>query len=49
MAKVTIEMEREEFNDLLKAVDFGAEWMDENGYRDDEKKYRAIYDKLKKL
>lgn len=49
MAKVKIELERDEFNDLLKAVDFGAEWMGENAYRDDEKRFRAIYDKLKEL
>jgi hypothetical protein len=49
MEKVIIEMERDEFNDMLKAIDFGAEWMDEHGYRDDERKFRAIYDKLKEL
>lgn len=49
MEKVIIEMERDEFNDMLKAIDFGAEWMDENGYRDDERKFRAIYDKLNEL
>ena len=47
--KATIEMESEEFESLLKAIDFGAEWMNENGYSVQEKKFKAIYDKLKNL
>jgi predicted RNase H-like nuclease (RuvC/YqgF family) len=47
--KATIEMESEEFESLLKAIDFGAEWMNENGYSVQEKKFKAIYDKLKEL
>lgn len=47
--KATIEIESEEFESLLKAIDFGAEWMNENGYSVQEKKFKAIYDKLKEL
>lgn len=47
--KATIEMKSEEFESLLKAIDFGAEWMNENGYSVQEMKFRAIYDKLKEL
>ena len=47
--KTTIEMESEEFESLLKAIDFGAEWMNENGYSIQENKFRALYDKLKEL
>ena len=47
--KATIEIESEEFESLLKAIDFGAEWMNENGYSVQENKFKAIYDKLKDL
>lgn len=46
---IVIRMERKEFDDLLKAIDFGAEWMNENAYRDDEKKFRTLYEKLLKF
>ena len=44
-----IEVGRREYLLLLKAVDFGAEWMDENAYRKDEASMKKLLEKLKKV
>ncbi len=41
-----IELGRNEMYLLQKAVEFGAEWMNENGYFSEEKKMKALYEKL---
>jgi hypothetical protein len=43
----TIEMEAYEYDYLIKAVDFGATWMDENGYREEQRRYENLRDDLK--
>lgn len=43
----TIEMEAYEYDNLIKAVDFGAAWMDENGYREEQRRYENLRDDLK--
>lgn len=47
--KYIIEAGRREYLLLLEAVDFGAEWMDENGYRKDEASMKKLLDKLKNV
>ena len=47
--KYIIEAGRREYLLLLKAVDFGAEWMDENAYRKDEVSMKKLLDKLKNV
>ena len=47
--KYTIEAGRREYLLLLKAVDFGATWMDENGYRKDETSMKKLLEKLKNV
>ena len=45
--EIGIRLSDEEYNKLLEAMDYGAEWMNENGYRDEEKEYRALIEKIK--
>ena len=47
--KYTIETGSREYLLLLKAVDFGATWMDENGYYEDYRKMLILLDKLKEV
>ena len=47
--KYIIEAGRREYLLLLKAVDFGAAWMDENGYWEDEASMRKLLEKLKNV
>ena len=44
-----IEAGKREYLLLLKAVDFGAAWMDENGYSEDERNILILLEKLKKV
>ena len=43
----TIEMEAYEYDYLIKAVDFGATWMDESGYREEQRRFENLRDNLK--
>lgn len=46
--RYTIELGRREYLLLKEAVDYGATWMNENGYRKDEEKMLKLYNKLEK-
>ena len=47
--KYTIEAGRRQYLLLLKAVDFGATWMDENGYGKDEASMKKLLEKLQNV
>ena len=47
--KYIIELGRNQYYLLLKAVDFGATWMDENGYSEDFKNMLILLEKLKEV
>jgi len=46
--RYTIELGRREYLLLKEAVEYGATWMNENGYRKDEEKMLKLYNKLEK-
>ena len=44
-----IDIGKKDYELLLKALDFGATWMDENGYSEDFKNMLILLEKLKKV
>lgn len=45
----TIQLGKKQYELLLKAIDFGATWMDENGYTEDFKNMLILLEKLKEV
>ena len=43
----SIEVSRDEYDDILDAVDAASIWYDENGYIENAEKARALYEELK--
>lgn len=43
---ISIDMSCSAFKDLLTAVDYGKEWMSENGYKDEARRYDRMLEEL---
>lgn len=41
-----IDLSRDEYNDIMEAVDAAAEWNEENGNYEESAKCRALYEKM---